>query len=55
MSEIHGSQEIRCDVKDCKFNDKMLYCTKHDIQIGKTSSYHAVSATDTECDSFAAE
>ena len=47
-----GEQTIKCEVKNCKFNDHGNHCTKPDIQVGRTNTMRAISAAETECDSF---
>lgn len=42
---------IRCNVHNCKHNDKSKHCSLDDIVVGNTiSSPH--EKCDTECDSF---
>jgi len=50
-----ANQEIRCNVHSCKHNDKMTYCSLHDITVGNSVSSEAHTQAETECVSFAPE
>ncbi len=50
-----GHQEIKCDVKTCKFNDKAKFCTLGDITVGNDGMNEAKSKKDTICASFLSE
>ncbi len=49
-----GSQEIKCSVQSCKYNDKTRYCTLNDIVVG-SSTTEASSKQHTDCMSFECE
>lgn len=49
-----SEQEIKCNVKNCKYNDKVKYCTLSDITIGQQCSC-ATDKCQTDCLSFEAE
>ncbi|MBM7686615.1 DUF1540 domain-containing protein [Defluviitalea raffinosedens] len=49
-----NSQVIKCNVKSCKFNDKVRYCTLEDILVGEHVS-DAKSKHETDCMSFEPE
>jgi hypothetical protein len=48
-----ANQEIKCNVHSCRHNDKMMYCSLHDITVGNSVSTEAHRAEETECASFA--
>ncbi len=49
-----NSQVIKCNVKSCKYNDKVKYCTLEDILVGEHVS-DAKSKHETDCMSFEPE
>ncbi len=49
-----SNQEIRCNVHNCKFNDKANYCTLNSIVVGSETA-NACKKCDTECVSFEQE
>ncbi|WP_242860850.1 DUF1540 domain-containing protein [Defluviitalea phaphyphila] len=52
--ERPNSQIIKCNVKTCKHNDKVKYCTLNNILIGEHVS-NAKSTHETDCMSFEPE
>ncbi len=51
-----GHQEIKCNVKSCKFNDHAAYCTLNNIVVGNdTPSGEPHTKHETECASFDCE
>jgi len=50
-----ANQEIKCNVHSCRHNDKMMFCSLHDITVGNSVSAEAHSQAETECVSFAPE
>lgn len=44
-------QEIKCNVKNCKHNDKVTYCTLSDITVGQ-QCYCATEKCQTDCLNF---
>lgn len=49
-----GSQEIKCSVQTCRYNDKSRFCTLSDIVVGSETG-DAKSKLETECKSFEAD
>ena len=48
-----GEQEIKCNVRSCKFNNHARHCTLSDVVIGNdTPSGEAHTKCETECASF---
>lgn len=47
-----GSQEIKCNVTSCRYNDQSRYCSLDDIVVGTTNSANPKDKCDTECVSF---
>lgn len=51
---MRGNQEIKCNVKNCRHNDKNNYCRLSHITVGE-SRFDAQRAKDTECGNFESE
>ncbi|MCL2463159.1 MAG: DUF1540 domain-containing protein [Defluviitaleaceae bacterium] len=48
------SQEIRCNVEGCRYNEKAHTCGLGQITVGEQGQ-HAHEKAETECDSFQAK